>query len=252
MLQELLPASIFAVLIVFVRMGGALMFLPGYGESYVSPRVRLLFALMVALVVTPVLAPVLPPEPDSAVLLALLILGEFFIGAFIGALAKLMMAALTVAGMTMAYMSSLANALVNDPASAQQGSIFASFMSVTALVVIFALNIHHTMLAALVDSYAVFPPGQAPPVGDFADIMSRTLARSFQIAMQLAAPFIAAGLIVYLGVGILARLMPQVQVFFVAMPVQIAKGIWLLMVILPAVIGWFVGAFEDIFSIVRP
>jgi flagellar biosynthetic protein FliR len=46
--------------------------------------------------------------------------------------------------------------------------------------------------------------------------------------------------------------MPQVQVFFVAMPVQIAKGIWLLMVILPAVIGWFVGAFEDIFSIVRP
>lgn len=252
MLQELLPASLFAVLLVFVRMGGALMFLPGYGESYVSPRVRLLLALMIALLATPILAPRLPPEPASAALLTLLLLGEFVIGAFIGGVARMLMSALTVAGMTMAYMSTLANALVQDPASAQQGSIFGAFLNITALVVIFALNLHHTMLAALIDSYMLFPAGEVPPLGDFADIMSRTLARTFTLAMQIASPFIVAGLILYLGVGILSRLMPQVQIFFVAMPLQILKGLWLMFLVLPVAVGWFVGAFESQLAVFEP
>lgn len=252
MLQELLPASIFSVLLVFVRMGGAMMILPGFGESYVNGRVRLLLALMVSLVVTPILADRLPEEPSSVLMLLLLLLGEFVVGAFIGGVAKMMMAALMFAGMTMAYMSTLANALVNDPASAQQGSIFGAFLNITALVVIFALNLHHTMLAALLDSYMLFPPGQLPPLGDFADIMAHTLARTFEVGLQLASPFIVAGLILYLGAGLLARLMPQVQIFFVVMPLQILKGLWLMMVTLPIVIMWFIGAFEDTLAVFQP
>jgi len=252
MLQELLPATIFAVLLVFVRMGGALMFLPGYGESYVSARVRLLLALLVALVVTPVLRAELPRQPESVVLLALLLFGEFLIGAFIGGMARIMMSALTTAGMTIAYMSTLANAMVNDPAAAQQGSIFSAFLNITALVTIFALNLHHTMLAALMDSYILFPPGQPPPLGDFADIASQVVARTFVVALQLASPFIVVGLIFYLGVGILSRLMPQVQIFFVAMPLQILKGLWLMLLTLPVMIAWFIGAFEDTLRIFEP
>jgi flagellar biosynthetic protein FliR len=247
--DDLLPATLFAVLLVFVRMGGALMTLPGFGEAYVSQRVRLLLAVAIAFVVTPLLRPVLPEQPAAAPALAVLLLGELFIGLFIGSLARVLMSALATGGMVMAYMSTMANALVNDPASQQQGSIIGAFLNITALVVIFALNIHHTMLAALVDSYAVFPPGDTPPVGDFAQLMSQTVARSFVIAMQLAAPFVVAGLILYLGIGLLSRLMPQVQIFFAAMPLQILKGLWLLMICLPVAIGWFVGAFEDLFFV---
>ncbi|MBK1668560.1 flagellar biosynthetic protein FliR [Rhodovibrio sodomensis] len=249
MFQELLPATLFSVLLVFVRIGAAMSTLPGFGEAYVTPRARLILALAVALLVTPLVSDTLPGEPDQASVLLALLAGEFFIGLFIGTLARVFMSALVTGGMVMAYMSTMANALVNDPASQQQGSIIGAFLNITALVAIFGLNLHHVMLAAVVDSYVVFPAGVPPPVGDFAQLMSQTVARSFLVAMKLAAPFVVAGLVLYLGIGLLSRLMPQVQIFFAAMPLQIMKGLWLLMISLPVIIGYFTGEFADIFTV---
>jgi flagellar biosynthetic protein FliR len=249
MFQELLPATLFAVLLVFVRIGAALSTLPGFGEAYVTPRARLILAMAVALLVTPLVQDTLPGEPDQVSVLLALLAGELFIGLFIGTLARIFMSALVTGGMVMAYMSTMANALVNDPASQQQGSIIGAFLNITALVAIFGLNLHHVMLAAVVDSYVVFPAGVAPPVGDFAQLMSQTVARSFLVAMKLAAPFVVAGLVLYLGIGLLSRLMPQVQIFFAAMPLQIMKGLWLLMISLPVIITYFTGQFADIFMI---
>ena len=249
MFQDLLPATLFAVLLVFVRIGAALSTLPGFGEAYVTPRARLILAMAVALLVTPLVQDTLPGEPDQVSVLLALLAGELFIGLFIGTLARIFMSALVTGGMVMAYMSTMANALVNDPASQQQGSIIGAFLNITALVAIFGLNLHHVMLAAVVDSYVVFPAGVAPPVGDFAQLMSQTVARSFLVAMKLAAPFVVAGLVLYLGIGLLSRLMPQVQIFFAAMPLQIMKGLWLLMISLPVIITYFTGQFADIFMI---
>ncbi|MHA1600558.1 MAG: flagellar biosynthetic protein FliR, partial [Alphaproteobacteria bacterium] len=80
---------------------------------------------------------------------------------------------------------------------------------------------------------------------DFADMVSRVVAKTFLLSFQIAAPFIAMGLIFFLGLGILGRLMPQMQVFFVAMPLQIAVGLAVLALVLPAVIRWFIGAFQE-------
>jgi flagellar biosynthetic protein FliR len=244
MLDELLSAELFAVLVVFVRVGAAVMILPGYGEPYVSPRIRLLLALMVALVTAPVLAPQLPAMPASAILLTLMIFGEVLIGVFLGTVARLFIAALTTAGMVIAYMSSMANALTADPTAAQQGSIAGSFLSIVALLVMFTLDLHHMMLMSVVDSYALFAPGTPPPVADFADLISRVVARTFLLSFQIAAPFVAVGLIFYLGLGLLGRLMPQMQVFFVAMPLQIAIGLIVLALVLPAAMRWFMESFE--------
>ncbi len=245
MLDELLPAELFTVLLVFVRVGAALMLLPGYGEPFVSPRLRLLFALMISLLVTPVLSKALPAMPESAAMLLLLILGEVLIGTFLGTLARLFMSALTTAGMLIAYMSTMANALTLDPSAAQQGSIAGSFLTVVALLTIFTLDLHHLMLLAVIDSYDLFAPGLVPPVGDFSDLMARTVAKTFLLSFQIAAPFVAVGLIFFLGLGLLGRLMPQMQVFFVAMPLQIAVGIAVLFIALPLILRWFIGSFQE-------
>lgn len=245
MLEQLLSAGIFSVLLVFVRVGAAMLLLPGYAEPYVSPRVRLLLALLIALVVAPVLSSSLPVMPESAAALGLLVLGEVVIGVFLGTVARLFLAALTTAGMVIAYMSTMANALTADPSAAQQGSIVGSFLTIVALLMIFVLDLHHVMLMAVVDSYQLFVPGQALPAGDLADMISRVVAKTFLLSVQIATPFIAVGLIFFLGLGLLGRLMPQMQVFFVAMPLQIAIGIVVLIIVLPAVMTWFMGAFEE-------
>ena len=232
-------------MLIFVRVGAATMLLPGYGEPFVSPRLRLLFALMVSLVVAPVLLETLPKMPESAAMLTLLIMGEVLIGVFIGTVARMFLAALTTAGMLIGYMSAMANALTNDPSAAQQGSIAGSFLTLIALLTIMTLDLHHMLLMAVVDSYDLFVPGQVPPISDFSEMIARTVAETFVLAFQIAAPFVVVGLIFYLGLGLLGRLMPQMQVFFVAMPLQIGLGLGMLFIVLPVTIRWFIGDFEE-------
>jgi flagellar biosynthetic protein FliR len=245
MLSTLLPAQVFLLGLVFARLGSAFMLLPVYGEPFVPARLRLLLALLITLLVAPLLAARLPALPASPAALLLVLAGEIVVGLFLGSLARIFMAALTTAGMIIAYMSSLANALVNDPAAAQQGSIAGTFLTLVALLLIFALDLHHLLLHAVLGSYEVFRPGVALPWGDMAEVVSRLTAQSFLIALQLAAPFIAVGLIFFLGLGLLGRLMPQIQVFFVAMPLQVAVGVALLALTLPIALAWFIGRFAE-------
>ena len=246
MLAELLPNQLFALLLVFVRLGSAMMLLPGFGESYISPRVRLLLALAVTVVVQPALPPVIPPLPASPTALLLLVLGEAFVGLFLGSVARILMAALSIGGMMIATVTGLANALTNDPTAAEQGSIAGSFLSTLALLIIIILDLHHLLLRGVIESYQIFLPGQSILVGDISHMITRVVARAFLLGFQIASPFIAIGLIFNLGLGLLARLMPQMQVFFIAIPLQILIGLAVLMVALPVLLGWFISGFQEV------
>lgn len=231
-----------AFILVFGRVGAALMVMPGIGDTFVSPRVRLAFALLLALVVTPVVAEVLPAT-DFGTEFLLLLVQEIGVGLFIGLAARVLMAAVQVAGTVISFQISLANAFVLDPASGQQESVTANLMTTLAVVLILVGDLHHLLLAGLVDSYATFHPGALPPIGDFAASIATLAAASFRIGVQLAAPFLLVGIIVALGMGLLARLMPQVQIFFIALPLQIAVGFFLLALTLTAAMTWFLGEF---------
>jgi flagellar biosynthetic protein FliR len=159
--------------------------------------------------------------------------------------ARMILGALMIAGMIMAFMSTLSNALVNDPTAQQQGSIVGAFLSTMGVLLIFATDAHHMMLRAMVDSYAVFPAGRVPPMQDIAQFVTRTAADAFKLGFQLAMPFLVVGTIFYIGVGLINRLMPQVQIFFVAIPLQVGKGIVLLLVTLPAIMQWFLQSFAE-------
>lgn len=247
MLEELLPAGVFAYLLVFARVGAAFILLPGIGETYINTRTRLALALMVTLVVSPVLAGNLPTMPAAPMMLLVLIAGEIVIGVFLGTLGRLFINALNVVGMVVAQTSAMANALVNDPVSAQQASIASGFLTVTALLLIFILEIHHLTIEAIVASYEVMRPGDVVPVGDMADMVARTVADTFVLAVKMSAPFIAVAMFFYVGLGLLSRLMPQMQVFFIALPLQIALGLMVLLLSLPIIMNLFLGEMERTF-----
>ncbi|MBK8210311.1 MAG: flagellar biosynthetic protein FliR [Rhodospirillales bacterium] len=149
-------AEVFAVFVVFVRVGTAIAFLPGFSAVYVPMRLRLLLALLISLLVTPTLANVLPAMPRTPAALGLLLLAEATIGLFLGCTARIFFAALQIAGSYIALLASFANALVQDPIVDQQSSTIAGFFTTLGVVVLFAADLHHLMLRALVDSYAVF------------------------------------------------------------------------------------------------
>lgn len=251
MLERLLAADLLIFFLVFCRLGSAIMMLPGFGEVFVSPRLRLLLALAVALVATPVVGGGLPRPADGGALV-LLLLSEIAVGLFIGTVARLMISALQVAGTVIGFQISLGSAFVYDPMVGQQGAITGSLLTMLGLVLLFVTDLHHLLLAGLIGSYGVFVPGVLAPVGDFADLVARTVADAFRIAMQLAAPFLLVGILISLGMGLLSRLMPQLQIFFVAVPAQILVGLLALLVTISYGMTWFLQGFADGISRILP
>lgn len=244
MLDQFLSAGLFSYMLVFARVGSAITLLPGFGEAYVPQRVRLGLALMLSLIVTPLVGEGMPAMPASMWALLLLVGTEVVIGLLFGTVARLLLVGLQIAGMIVAFQTSLASAIINDPASAQQGSIIGNFFIAMGVLLIFITNMHHMLLAGLVDSYSLFSPGALPPAGDMAELVTRIVAISFDTAMQIAAPYIVVGLVFYLGLGLLARLMPQVQVFFIAIPLQIILSLLVMMLTFSAAMMWFMDRFD--------
>lgn len=247
MLGQILSVDLFVLTLVFARVGSAIMLLPGFGEVFVPTRVRLLIALAITVVMVPAVAPNLPPEPATLLGVFALLGGEITFGVFIGMLARMLVSSLHFAGVVIGYQTGLANAHLFDPVNASQGSLFGAFLNVLGVFLIFISDLHHLILAAIAKSYQVYVPGQALPTGDLAQLMVGVLSQSLILAMQISAPFIIVGMLFYTGLGLLMRLMPQVQLFFIAMPLQIMLGFTVLSLTLSAGMIWFLNRFESIY-----
>jgi flagellar biosynthesis protein FliR len=116
-----------------------------------------------------------------------------------------------------------------------------NFLTIVGVTLIFATDMHHLVIAALNDSYRLFAPGEVLPFGDIAALMTKTVADAFRVGIQLSAPFLVFGLLFNVGLGVLSRLMPQMQVFFVGMPLSILLGF----IMFVMVIGMMMGTFTE-------
>ena len=183
----------------------------------------------------------------------LLMLGEeLLIGIVLGMLSRLTIASLQIAGSVVAQQMGLGFVTAVDPTQGQQGMIVGNFLGVLGVTMIFATDLHHMVIAALNDSYTLFHPGEVPVFGDVASLFSTTVAGAFRIGIQLSAPFIAFGLLFNLGLGVLARLMPQMQVFFVGMPLSILAGFLILVLVLGAMMMTFLDYVEGVLHVMAP
>lgn len=244
-LEEFLVTGVFAFVLTFVRMGTAMMILPGIGDSFVSQRIRLHMALGVSFVLFPLIMPHLPnPIPGTTVLFVLIIM-EFIIGLFFGTIARIFMTALDTAGMVISFSSSLSNAQLFNPSLAAQGSLVGAFLSVTGVMVVFASNLHHLLIMGLIESYALFPIGAVPDAGSMAELVAKAVSTSFAIGVKIGAPFLVITLLIYMGMGVLSRLMPQIQVFLLALPLQILLSLVTMSFVLSAGFLYWLRQFEN-------
>jgi flagellar biosynthetic protein FliR len=243
--EEFLTTGIFAFMLTFTRIGTAATIMPGIGDSFVPERIRLMIALGLTLVLFPLTFPMLPdPIPGPSMLVVLMSM-EFIIGLLIGTVARIFMTALDTAGMVISLASGLGNAQMFNPAFATQGSLIGAFLSVTGVVILFAFNLHHILFYGLVGSYEMFPVGTIPPAGGMAEMITRAVASAFTIGVQLAAPFLVVSMLIYIGMGVLSRLMPQIQVFLLALPLQIMLSFVTMGLVVSSLFLFWLHRFEE-------
>lgn len=241
-----LPEITVLYMLIFARVGSMFMLLPGLGEQNVPVRLRLTVALIVTAMLVPVGRTLYPSGLlDDLPRLLTFFVGEIATGLFVGLTARLVLAASQVAGATVANQMGLGFATTVDPTQGQQGAVIGNFLTLLAVTLIFVSDLHHLAIRGVVDSLTLFRPGQWLVPGEVAEAGTRFVADAFRVGVQIAAPFLVFGLVFYFGLGLLARLMPQFQVFFIAMPLNILLGFVLLLAVLTTMMVWYLDHVRD-------
>jgi flagellar biosynthetic protein FliR len=245
-----LAGIVLTYMLVFARVGAMIMLLPGLGTMGVPSRVRLVLALAVSFALTPTVQSAYPAiAPTTMVQLTILILQEVTCGVLVGAMASVIMSALQVAGFLIASQIGLSYAQTIDPTQNTQGAVVGNFMTLLGVVAIFATDMHHLAIGAIAGSYRLLPPGGHLPTGDMVQLVIQLVSGAFALGFQLAAPFLVFGFAVYAGLGVLARLMPQLQIFFVAVPINILAGFVIMLALLGSMITVFLNYYATSMAI---
>lgn len=247
LLHEITVQYLYNLMIIFARIGATLMLFPGIGEAYVNPRARLTLGFLLAIITQPLLKEYLPIYQEGNSILIFTLSIEILIGIFYGVIARMIINVTQIFGTIVSSQSALGSAMLFDPNQGAQGAIISNFYSILVLILLFTTNIYFEIIKAVIASYQLHQPGNTPFLEDFANISTTTINQIFIIAFKLSSPIIIINLLILIGGGILSRLMPGMQVFFILTPAQIILTFIIIMVTLIPSLRWLV---EKIHSLI--
>jgi flagellar biosynthesis protein FliR len=234
--------------LMFARIGTMVMLMPGIGERALPMRVRLAVAVLLTFVLFPLHRPLYAVDMANPASVILVLFEELAVGFTLGMAGRIAVSALQTAGVVIANTIGLGFAMQVDPTQGQQGAVIGTFLTLLGVAIIFAADLHHLVIIAISDSFSVIRPGVLPISGDAAQFLVGVMAKTFLVAIQLSAPFLVFALVFNIGLGILSKLMPQMQVFFVAMPVTIGVGFLILMLVVGVMMAHYTGHLEGLLS----
>jgi flagellar biosynthesis protein FliR len=240
----LAPRAAIGAFVLFCRIGGCLMLAPGFSSGQIPGQVRLFVALAVTLTLTPLLLERVPSAAlgDDPIFTLKVIAVESLVGGMIGVLARMFYFALEALAVGAASMLGFSSPSGFQIESDETMAPLATLISLAAIALLFAANLHWELLRGLVASYDVIPVGADFNARLALREIADALGESFRLALRIASPYVIYALVVNLALALVNRLTPQVQVFFVAMPFVVAGGLILLyFTIKPAIEAFMTG-----------
>ena len=239
-----LPSWAFAFALVLCRCSAAVMLLPAFGEVEIPAPVRAGLALALVALILPGVGVVAPLDGWRT---ASMVGAELLCGGVLGWLARCIALALPMAGQVISFMLGLSSIISPDPALGQSSALMRLF-SLAAPVLVLGTGLWALPVEALAGSYTLVAPGALLSVPDSVQAALGAVATAFGLALRLAAPFVVASIVWQSALGVIARLIPQLQVYFVAMPGQILAGLALLALLATGIVGAWLETARDSFA----
>jgi flagellar biosynthetic protein FliR len=206
--------------VVLIRPGALIMTAPLFGGTHVQPMAKVGLSVLLAIVVAPVVT-----LPAADVGLTVLVARELVIGFSIGLAVRIVMSAAELAGYLAGFQAGFAIAAIIDPQQGVRNNMIAVLYGGLAVFVFFAVNGHHEVLVALVESYEALPMGSGAVDQSLVGSVAGALGLIFRVALQMAAPVIFALLIVELGLGLIARVAPAMNLMVLGFPIRVLAGL---------------------------
>ncbi len=245
--QDLLSLNIFHFLLVFIRLTSSFLILPFFSTQQIPMKVKVLFSFFVCLIVTPAVSEYLPKEPSGVPVLVVLILREFLIGLFFGTITLVMTSIADTTGQFISRNIQLANSMVQDSISMQQSSIVSTMLNQLIYLIFIVSGLFEVFIKVMIESYTIFRINDVLLVGDMANYLVKEVNMTFILGAQYSMPFIILSLIIQIISGIIAKLTPPLQMFFVTMPLNIGIGILLLYTTLPVMVQQILTKLSEMF-----
>ena len=220
-------------LLILLRVSALLIAAPIFGHRNFLARGKLGLALTVSLIIFPLISESQFDVPEGLFAYVFMMVREVIMGLVLGFAVLLLFVGVQFAGQLVGLQMGFGIVNVIDPQSSNQVSIIGQFLNILAILILIAINGHHMILTGLVNSFEIVPLGGVVlSVSVMTKVMSLA-AQVFVIAVKIAAPVLMALFMISVAMGILARTVPQMNVFIVGFPVQIAVGLVTLMATLP-------------------
>lgn len=232
-------------ILVLIRIAAMMMMVPAFGDAAVPATVKWGLTILLTFILFPIVKAGIPLTRDlGLVSLVLGIAGEMLIGIIIGFAARFVFAGIQLAGEMIGFQMGFSVASVIDPNSNDQVSIIAEFQYLLALLLFMTVNAHHLFISAIADSYQVIPPLSVHFSGSLLQALVNLSHNLFVIAVKISAPVAAVLLFTNVAMGLVSRTVPQMNVFIVSFPLQIAAGLMFLGLSAPV----FVKVTEHLFA----
>ncbi len=244
------PADLFlagfdAFLFIFVRMTGLFVIAPIFGRASIPVYFKVGFSLLMSLILVNTISLPSPEYYESIYQVAMIVIKEFVVGITIGMIPYLVFTAIYVAGEITDMQIGFGISNVIDPISNIQVPLTSNLYYMMAMLIFLGVNGHHWLIKALFDSYTTVPLGTAVFGPGIMNNVMTMMGSIFFIGFKIAAPIIAAILITDVALGTISRMVPQLNVFVVGMPLKIIVGVIVMMVTIPM----FVYLLDILFSI---
>ena len=240
-------------LLIFVRITGIFMMTPIFGSRNITGRIKASFALIITYILFPVVFQNTVTIPEHFLTYLFIVAGELLVGLILGFVSSLVFSAIQMAGQLLDMQIGFGIINMIDPLSGQQAPLIGNFKYILALIVFLATSGHHVLLSALFASFKLIPvTGMVVNTG-ITQFIIDMVGGMFVFALKVTMPVIVSLLLTDIALGILARTMPQMNIFVVGVPVKIIIGIFVLSMALPFYIFFlemaFDGMYKNIFSL---
>ena len=219
--------------LVFLRVTSIVVSLPIFSGNNVPNMFKAGLALAVAWVLFPMMDMTVPAEMEGWMFMTLGVISEVLVGLGVGLAIRLIMAGIQMAGQVAGYQMGLAIANIMDPATSMQTPILAQAFNLMAMLIFLSINAHHWFFRAIVDSFAVLPPFSFTLSSSFIGYLVMMSGNMFVIALKIGAPIIVVLILTSVSFGLMARTVPQMNIFIVAMPLKIVVGLLFIIFSLP-------------------
>lgn len=231
-------------LLVFVRMTGLFVVAPIFGRRNIPTYFKIGFSFFTALILVNTTAVQNFQHDESILAYTLLVMKEFIVGMSIGFIAYLAFTAIYVAGEIIDMQIGFGVVNVMDPVSNIQVPVTSNIYFIMSMLLLLSMNGHHVLIKALFDSFTALPLGSAVFDASLADLLMAVFSAVFVTGFKIAAPVVASILITDVALGTVSRMVPQLNIFVIGMPLKIFIGLIILLITIPM----FINVMEEIFK----